>query len=265
MKSVSAADAALSRAVGRSSASSRRSHSAAGSVLNTLPEPLVTAGTPAVRKASETRCAWTLVRTSTAKSPGPTFCADPSDWRTSAPESRSVTTSAARSRSTNVRVGIEQGIALRGQPDVVAVDDPDAQRRAWCTDQTGLCVRRGRDDLAVADPGMAELGAREQRVIGVDESLVAAPVGPQCGLCRRFVRGAEVGEDVGPPEGVDGLFRITDEHQGRAVGSEGPVHDVPLHQVRVLELVDQGDIEARAEPPRNGRTPLAVRARDRAA
>ena len=65
-KQVSAASDARSRAVGRSSASSRRSQSRAGSVPNTEPEPPMTAGTPALIKAFRTVKAWPFVRTSTA-------------------------------------------------------------------------------------------------------------------------------------------------------------------------------------------------------
>ena len=106
---------------------------------------------------------------------------------------------------------------------------------------------------------MAELGTREQRVIGIDEPLVTTPVGAQGGPGRCVGGGAKVGEDVGPPKGVDGLFRITDEHQGRAARSEGPAHDVPLDQVRVLELVDQGDVETGPQPADDGQAPLRVR------
>ena len=47
-----------------------RSQSRADSVPNTLPAPLITAGTPAASSASRTIAAWRLVRTSTARCPG---------------------------------------------------------------------------------------------------------------------------------------------------------------------------------------------------
>ena len=69
-KRVNATSEARSRAVGRSSASSRRSHSWAGSVAKTDPAPPMTAGTPTANKASRTSVACELARTSTAMSPG---------------------------------------------------------------------------------------------------------------------------------------------------------------------------------------------------
>ena len=63
---VSAAERARGGWAGRSIASSRRSHSRAGSVPKTLPAPLITAGTSTASSASRTRAAFLFVRTSTA-------------------------------------------------------------------------------------------------------------------------------------------------------------------------------------------------------
>ena len=65
-KHVSATSDARSRAVGRSSASSSWSHSLAGAVANTEPEPPMTAGTPTASDASRTMVACALVRTRAA-------------------------------------------------------------------------------------------------------------------------------------------------------------------------------------------------------
>ncbi len=101
-KQVNATSAARSRAVGRSKASRRRSHSLAGSVANTEPEPPITAGTLTAWSASRTSAACELSRTSTAMWPGCTSTCPRS--RPSRPRSmsfgraeRNATTSAARS------------------------------------------------------------------------------------------------------------------------------------------------------------------------
>ncbi len=61
--------------------------------------------------------------------------------------------------------------------------------------------------------------------------------------------------DVGTAESVNRLLRIADEDQRLALGIEGTAHDVPLHGVGVLELVDENDIEALPQAgPRHGAT-----------
>ena len=102
MKPVSAAEWARVMEAGRSSASSSRSHSWAGSVPNTLPAPLITAGTPASRSASRIIAACRLVRTSTARCAGRTASvrwSRRSPAATRAPELSSATMSPATSQT----------------------------------------------------------------------------------------------------------------------------------------------------------------------
>ena len=63
--------------------------------------------------------------------------------------------------------------------------------------------------------------------------------------------------DVGAPEGVDGLLGVRDQYEGRLVSrqSEELGEDRPLHRVGVLELVDEGDLEA---PPQGLGCPFAL-------
>jgi hypothetical protein len=84
------------------------------------------------------------------------------------------------------------------------------------------------DDALVAEPGAAEQG-----VVGVDEALVAAPVDLERRALVRPGWRLEVGVDVGAAEGVDGLLRIADEDERRVAVAEGAVHDVPLDGVGV--------------------------------
>ena len=57
---------------------------------------------------------------------------------------------------------------------------------------------------------------------------------------------AQVGPDVGPAERVDGLLRIAHEHErpARTGLTEESREDLPLDGVRVLELVDEHDLES---------------------
>jgi hypothetical protein len=65
---------------------------------------------------------------------------------------------------------------------------------------------------------------------------------------RPAARGSlEVRVDVGAPEGVDRLLGVADEHERHAVAAERGAHDVPLHRVGVLELVDEHDPVALAQ------------------
>ena len=67
MNGESATACARNDDAGRSSASSSESQSRAASVANTLPAPLMTAGTLRACSAARTISAWRLVRTSTAR------------------------------------------------------------------------------------------------------------------------------------------------------------------------------------------------------
>ena len=80
----------------------------------------------------------------------------------------------------------------------------------------------------------------EQLLQGVDHGGVATPVGVERLHRVGQVAGLQIGEDVSAPEGIDGLFGVTDQHQG-GVATEGPVDHLPLHWVGVLKLVDQHD------------------------
>ena len=55
-------------------------------------------------------------------------------------------------------------------------DDAHAQRRARRAGQARRAVRLRGEHPPVDDPLVAELRAVEQRVVGVDQALVAAPV-----------------------------------------------------------------------------------------
>ena len=106
----------------------------------------------------------------------------------------------------------------------------------------------GRADLAVDDPFVPELRAVEQRVVGVDQPLVAAPVDRERGLGAGRPGGLDVRVDVGAAERVDRLLRVADEHERHLAVAERGAHDLPLHGVGVLELVDEHDAVARAQP-----------------
>ena len=149
---------------------------------------------------------------------------------------------------------------------LVAVQDAQAQRRRHRrAGQARRAVRAGRPHLAVLDALLPQPGAAEQRVVGVDQPLIAAPVHaqrrPRVGLPRR----GEVGVDVGAAERVDRLLGIADQHERAAARPERAPHDVPLDGVGVLELVDEHDAVARAQPARDvlaawpGQRPLQSR------
>jgi hypothetical protein len=106
--------------------------------------------------------------------------------------------------------------------------------------------RAGPVVLGGADGGevdvLTELGALEQPVERGQQGRVAPEVGRQAPTVVGGPGRLEVGAHVGAAEAVDGLLRVTDEHQRPARiarVAEGPLEDVPLHRVGVLELVDQ--------------------------
>ena len=142
------------------------------------------------------------------------------------------------------------GIAVVGLLDrrLVAVNDPDAERgvRRSTLEPGGLVGGRG-PDLAIDDVLVAEPRVREQRVEGVEQRLVAAPVDAQSGVRVRGGGGHEVGVDVGAAEGVDRLLGIGDQHQRHPFGGERAVEDLPLNRVGVLELVDEDHVVARTQ------------------
>ena len=246
---------------GCSTASSRVSHSSALSVANTLVAPARTEGTPATARASRTRPACALVRTSTATSPGPSDGSSrPSSQRESAATSSA--TSAARSAAIRSRTGPTIGSPVfqcarrpaRGQ-------HPQAERRRpGRADEParrvgGLDPRH--DDLLVAQRGAAEDGVQ-----GADQRLVAAPVLRQPLARARGLDGLQVADDVGAAEGVDRLLGVADEGQRRGplrgLLVERRPQDVPLDGVGVLELVDQHHREPRPQPRAGGGAELRM-------
>lgn len=64
--------------------------------------------------------------------------------------------------------------------------------------------------------------------------------------------GVEVAEDIGASEGVDGLFRVTDEPESAIVLEEG-LEDGGLGGIGVLEFVDESGGEAGAGGGDEGR------------
>ena len=98
------------------------------------------------------------------------------------------------------------------------------------------------------DSRIAELHATHDSLDPADHGMVAAPVGEQRRSMICVVRGVEIAENVCPAEGVDGLLRIADEDQG-AMTVEGGLEDRPLGRVGVLELVDEDQAVAFAQPP----------------
>jgi hypothetical protein len=136
---------------------------------------------------------------------------------------------------------------------LVAMDDPDAQRRRdRRVEQARRLVGVGRPDPPVDDALVAELRAAQQRVVGVDEPLVAAPVDLEGRALVGAVGRLEVRVDVGAAEGIDRLFGVADEDERRVAVPEGAAHDVPLDGVGVLELVDEHDPVALSEVLRRG-------------
>ena len=139
------------------------------------------------------------------------------------------------------------------------MQDPQAQRRRdRRLEQTRFAVCVGRADGPMDDVVVAEAGAVEERVEGVDKALVAAPVRRQRLPGEGALGGAEVGVDVGPAEGIDRLLGVADQDQGRPCFAEGAAHDLPLDRVRVLELVDERDVVLLAQPRAGGGAVLLV-------
>ena len=140
---------------------------------------------------------------------------------------------------------------LRGDGDepVLPVEHPQPQRRRHRrAEQAGRLVGGGGLHPLVGDAFVAEAGAAQQRVVGVDQALVAAPVDGQRGPGAGHLGGGQVGVDVGAPEGVDGLLGVADEDEGGVAAAEAEAEDVPLDRVGVLELVDQHHPVAAPQP-----------------
>ena len=212
------------RRCGRSIASRRRSHSRAGAVPNTLPgavdhrgdadrvERVADEGGVAVAAHEHGDVARTHRRRARA---------EPSSWRSSisAPESSSPARSAARSRGDVLARRRRRRVALRASSRrrVGALGEPDPQRRGHRrAGQARRAVGRRRAHRAMDDALVAEPGAAEERVVGVEQPLVAAPVDGERGALRRRRGRLEIGVDVRAAEGVDRLLRVADQDQRRA-------------------------------------------------
>ena len=174
----------------------------------------MTTGTPASCSASRTTTAWVLERTSTAMCPA---CErDPPPFGAVAVPGDDL---AARGQQVDHllgQVGGDEGPGvarleplLRPAHETVGdVHHADPQRgRHGHTDQPRLHVGRGRPHAAIVDPTLTELGVAEQRVEGVEQRLVAAPVLAERPLGGDLVLRAQIGLHVGAPEGVDRLLR----------------------------------------------------------
>ncbi len=127
-------------------------------------------------------------------------------------------------------------------PEGLAAHRPQAQRRGHRgAQEAALLVVGGdrvHDDLLVA-----ELGAGEELLGGLEQGAVAAPVDRQ-GLVPVGAAGrGEVRRDVAAAEGVDGLLGVADQHHGRHAAERAVEHG-PLHRVGVLELVDEHQLPA---------------------
>ncbi len=150
----------------------------------------------------------------------------------------------------------------QGNQVVGRVQDAKPKRRGLGrADEPGLLVGRGRPDVAVGDVRVPELRAGEEGVIGLEQTLVAAPVHVEGPLRFDLGVGPEIRMDVRTAEGVDGLLGVPDQDQRGPAQAEGVVHDVPLHRVGVLELVDQDHVVALAQPVARRGSPLGVEQR----
>ena len=170
---------------GRSSASRRALQSRATGARNTLPAPLITAGTPTASRASRTVAASRLRLTRTAMCPGRTGSGRPSDLL--APVHDDLGCGRQQGDDIARQIGgdhparrVDRGplpCCVNGDEAVVAMEHAHAQRGGLRrTDQSWLLVIVGGAHGAVLDPGVAEPRPAHQGVVGVDQRLVAAPV-----------------------------------------------------------------------------------------
>jgi len=74
---------------------------------------------------------------------------------------------------------------------------------------------------------------------------VGAPVGAERRPLGCAVHRGQISGHARPPERVDGLFRVADDHQRAVVLAENRGDDLPLGAVGVLELVHQCHVEHR--------------------
>ena len=90
----------------------------------------------------------------------------------------------------------------------------------------------------IPNPGVAECHPVEEGIERRQQRTVGPPVGGEGALVTGVGDGVEVGVDIGAAEGVDRLFRVTDDHQRPVDPGEQLLGDLPLDAIGVLELVD---------------------------
>ncbi len=139
--------------------------------------------------------------------------------------------------------------------------DPQPQgSRRGRTDEARPLIGLGGADRAIGDVGVPELRVAKERVVRLEQRLVAAPVDVERPFRLHRQLRQQVGVDVRTTERVDRLLGVADQDQGRRGAlTEGARHDLPLHGVGVLELVDQDDVEALPQPCAGGRAACGVR------
>ena len=164
-----------------------------------------------------------------------------------------VTISRTTSRVTMSRASPTGSGSLRtiADPHRRAVVSSD---RPGCAADTGATTMRGSPSAAPRNSASSPRSSVR----------VAAPVLRERRAVIGRLAGREVGVHVRAAEGVDGLLRIADQDE-RRVAVEREPQDVPLHRVGVLELVDEHDPVAAAQPRRGGRAGLRIGERAAAA
>ncbi len=114
-----------------------------------------------------------------------------------------------------------------------------------------VLVRRRRFNHDEGDVLVTEGRPFEEGFQGGHHGAVRSPVGNQGSALGAGTLGnrLQIGVDVRASEPVDGLLGVAHQHQGRAgpVLAEQPREDAPLHGIGVLELVDQGHLEAASQ------------------
>ena len=129
------------------------------------------------------------------------------------------TTSAARSRAIRARVSGILGCAFLAVSGTSPSSACTMRNRRGAG--SGASIRRDSWWASAArmrpigDVGVAQLRIGEERVVRLEQPLVAPPVDVERPLGLDHLVGLEVGVHVGAAEGVDGLLGIADQHQGR--------------------------------------------------
>src|SRR4051794_12865489 len=79
----------------------------------------------------------------------------------------------------------------------------------------------------------------EQGIDAIQQPLRRPPVAMQRFAPRRFLKGAQIGEDVGAPEAVDRLLRITYEKERYGPVAENAAEDEILRRICILKFIDE--------------------------